>query len=58
MADELKRVGLVFKADGTVNFKKSLQEINTVVMENKNAFNLAKSAWDESTTFFCICTAE
>lgn len=50
MADELKRVGLVFKADGTVNFKKSLQEINTVVMENKNAFNLAKSAWDESTT--------
>lgn len=50
MADELKRVGLVFKADGSVNFKKSLQEINTVVMENKNTFNLAKTAWDESTT--------
>lgn len=50
MADELKRVGLVFKADGSVNFKKTLQEINTVVMENKNAFNLAKNAWDENTT--------
>ena len=50
MADELKRVGLVFKADGTADFKKSLAQINTVVQENRNAFNLAKAAWDESTS--------
>ena len=50
MADELKRVGLVFKADGTSDFKKSLAQVNTVVQENRNAFNLAKTAWDESTT--------
>lgn len=50
MADELKRVGLVFKADGTADFKKSLAQVNTVVQENRNAFNLAKTAWDESTT--------
>lgn len=50
MADDLKRVGLVFKADGAVDFKKSLQEINTVVTENKNAFKLAQSQWDENTS--------
>lgn len=50
MADDLKRVGLVFKADGTTDFKKSLAQVNTVVQENRNAFNLAKAAWDESTT--------
>ena len=50
MADDLKRVGLVFKADGTVDFKKSLDQVNTAVQENSNAFKLAKATWDESTT--------
>lgn len=50
MADDLKRVGLVFKADGTADFKKTLAQVNTVVQENRNAFNLAKAAWDESTS--------
>ena len=49
MADELKRVGLVFKADGTVDFNKSLKEVNASVQENRTAFNLVKSTWDEST---------
>lgn len=50
MADELKRVGLVFKANGAVDFKKSLDQINTVVQENRNEFKLAKAAWDEGTS--------
>lgn len=49
MADELKRVGLVFKADGAVDFKKSLKEVNAAVQENRSSFKLAKSQWDEST---------
>ena len=49
MADDLKRVGLVFKADGAVDFKKTLDQVNTAVQENRNAFNLAKAAWDDST---------
>ncbi len=49
MADELKRVGLVFKADGTVDFNKSLKEVNASIKENYSAFKLAKSQWDENT---------
>ena len=50
MADDLQRVGLVFKADGAVDFKKTLDQVNTAVQENRNAFNLAKAAWDDSTS--------
>lgn len=50
MADDLKRVGLVFKADGAVDFKKTLDQVKTAVQENRNEFDLAKAAWDESTT--------
>ena len=49
MADDLKRVGLVFQADGAVDFKKSLQEINASVQENRSAFKLAQSQWDKNT---------
>lgn len=49
MADELKRVGLVFKADGTIDFQRSLKEVNAAVQENRSSFKLAKSQWDEST---------
>ena len=50
MADDLQRVGLVFKADGAADFKKTLDQVNTAVQENRNAFNLAKAAWDDSTS--------
>jgi hypothetical protein len=38
MADDLKRVGLVFKADGTVDFKKSLMGVTNAVKENEAEF--------------------
>lgn len=50
MADELKRVGLVFKTDGAADFQKTMQQVNTAVQENSNSFKLAKAAWDDSTT--------
>lgn len=50
MADEMKRVGIVFKADGSVNFQKTLKEVNQTVNENRSAFALAKSEWDASTS--------
>ena len=50
MADDLKRVGLVFKADGTADFTKSLKTINALTRENYSAFSLAKSQWDKSTS--------
>lgn len=49
MADNLQRVGLVFKTDGTVDFNKSLKEITASIQENRSAFNLVKSTWDDST---------
>lgn len=50
MADELKRVGLVFKQDGAVDFKKSLQEVNLELNKNYNQFKLTQAQWDKSTT--------
>lgn len=50
MADDLIRAGLVFKADGAVDFKKTMDQVNTAVQENANAFKLAKAAWDDSTS--------
>ena len=50
MADDLQRVGLVFKADGAADFQKSLKEINSSVQENRSEFQLAKAAWDDSTS--------
>ena len=49
MSDNLQRVGLVFKADGTVDFNKSLKEVNASIQENYSAFKLVKSGWDDST---------
>lgn len=50
MNNDLKRVGLVFTADGAVDFKKSLNEINSSLKENYSEFKLAQSQWDESTS--------
>lgn len=50
MADELKRVGLVFKSDGSTDFVKTLKEVNLELNSNYNQFKLTQSQWDESTT--------
>lgn len=50
MNSDLKRVGLVFKNDGEVDFKKSLQEVNNSLKTNYNNLKLAQSAYDSTTT--------
>lgn len=50
MADDLRRVGLVFKEDGAVDFKKSLQEVNLELTKNYNQFKLTQAQWDKSTS--------
>ena len=50
MASDLKTVGLSLKADGVVDFKKSLTEVNNAINENRSAFRLAKTEWDKSTS--------
>ena len=50
MADDLKSVGLVFKADGSVEFKKTLRQVTDELSSNRNEFDRAKIAWDESTS--------
>ena len=44
----MKQVGLVFKADGTVDFKNSLSKINSELQRNRNEFKLTKLAYDEN----------
>lgn len=46
----MKRVGLSFKTDGTVDFQKSLKQISEAVQGNREEFKRAKIAWDDSTT--------
>lgn len=50
MTDDMKRVGLSFKTDGTVDFQKSLKQISEAVQGNREEFKRAKIAWDDSTT--------
>lgn len=47
---ELKKVGLTLSAEGAVEFKKTMTEVNASIQENRSQFNLAKSTWDDSTT--------
>lgn len=49
MADDLKRVGLIFKEEGAVDFRKTLQDINIEMNKNYNQFKLTQSQWDKST---------
>ena len=49
MANDLKKVGLVFKADGSVDFQKSLTAINTSLQNNRNELKLTKMTYDENT---------
>lgn len=50
MANELEKVGLVFKEDGSANFVKSLQLVNASLKENYETFKLTQAQWDNSTT--------
>ena len=45
MDNGLKTVGLSFKSDGTVDFRKSLTDVNIAVNYIRSAFKLAKSVW-------------
>ena len=48
--NDLKRVGLVFNADGSTNFIKSLKLVNSTLQENYQDFKLVQAQWDKSTT--------
>lgn len=47
--NDLKRVGLIFKEEGAVDFKKTLQDISIEMNKNYNQFKLTQSQWDNST---------
>ena len=48
--DSVKRVGLVFKADGTTDFQKSLKLVNSELQNNYANLKLAQSKYDENTS--------
>ena len=50
MADDLKRVGMSFTAEGAEDFKKSLKEISAATKENYSELKLAQSQYDKNTT--------
>lgn len=50
MAKELKTVGLIFKADGSVDFRKSIENVNATLKKNYEQFKLTQAQWDQSTT--------
>ena len=50
MANKLQKVGLVFTEEGAVDFKKTLQDINSELNKNYNQFRLTQSQWDSSTS--------
>ena len=50
MANELEKVGLVFTEEGAVDFKKTLQDINSELNKNYNQFRITQSQWDSSTS--------
>lgn len=49
MGNDMKRVGLVFDADGVADFRQSLKNVNSSLSENRAQFKLTKSTWDETT---------
>ncbi len=50
MASDLKKVGLVFKADGSIDFVKSLKVVNAELEENYSELKLAQSQYDKNTS--------
>lgn len=50
MAEELKRVGLKFDAEGAVDFQKSLKGVTQATRENYAELKLAQSQYDKNTS--------
>ena len=48
-SNDLKRVGVVFTADGAEDFQKTLKNISTEATKNTNEFKKLKSQYDENT---------
>lgn len=48
--DGLKKVGLTFKTDGSVNFAKTLSQINAQLQTNYQSLKLVESEYDKNTT--------
>ena len=49
MANDLKKVGLIFKADGSTDFINSLKNVNGQLSENYQNFKLVQAQYDEHT---------
>lgn len=49
-SDSVKRVGLIFKADGSADFQKSLKLVNAELQNNYVNLKLAQSKYDENTS--------
>ena len=50
MADELKRVGLVFTSEGAADLQKTLKNVATEAKNNQNEFKKLTSEYDENTS--------
>lgn len=50
MAADIKRVGLTFKADGSVDFIKSLKLVNSQLQENYQNLKLTQEQYDKNTS--------
>lgn len=49
MGNDLKKVGLVFKSDGSTDFIKTMKSVNSTLKENYQDFKLVQAQWDDST---------
>lgn len=49
-SNDLKRVGLIFKADGTADFVKSLKSTNNELKQNYENFKLTQAQYDKNTS--------
>ena len=49
-SNDLKRVGLVFNADGSTDFIRSLKLVNSELQTNYQDFKLVQAQWDKSTS--------
>lgn len=50
MAEDIKRVGLEFTAEGVSDFKSQLQAVTQASQENYKAFKKAKEGYDSNTS--------
>lgn len=50
MASDLKKAGLIFKADGSADFVKSLRNVSASLRENYEDFKLVQAQYDKNTS--------